>query len=145
MVLDGPADEVMLSPKGRADLLGAAQSLLRSLGHPEAELSVSLVSDPEIEALNAAHRDKHRPTDVLSYSLFEGEHAEFRGRLLGDVVISIETAGRQADEQRVSLGDELLRLLIHGVLHLLGHDHEEEDEARRMRAMEEKLWRELHP
>lgn len=64
--------------------------------------------------------------------------------LLGDVVISIESAARQARRGRRTLDDECLRLLIHGVLHLLGHDHERDEEARRMRAEERRLWRRVH-
>jgi len=93
--------------------------------------------------LNAAHRGKAGPTDVLSFSLVEGAHAEHRGALLGDVVIDVEQAARQARRARRTLDDELAKLLIHGVLHLVGHDHEADDEARRMRAEERRLWRAL--
>ena len=72
-----------------------------------------------------------RPTDVLSFSLLEGEDAEHRGALLGDVVIGVETAARQARAAPPrSLDEEVARLLIHGTLHLLGHDHEQAEEAR---------------
>ncbi len=80
-----------------------------------------------------------RPTDVLSFSALEGEGAEFRGELLGDVVISLETADRQARERRVALDHELRDLLIHGVLHLFGMDHERPSDARAMRELEDHL------
>ena len=67
---------------------------------------------------------------MLSFSLLEGAHAERRGALLGDVVVSLDTAAVQARRARRTLDDEVLRLLIHGTLHLLGHDHERDDEAR---------------
>ena len=80
---------------------------------------------------------------MLSFSLLEGAHAERRGALLGDVVVSLETAAVQARRARRTLDDEVLRLLIHGTLHLLGHDHERADEARRMRAEERRVWKAL--
>ena len=122
-------------------LRARAQQVLRATGHARSELSISLVADPDILALNARYRGLARPTDVLSFSLVEGRDAEHRGALLGDVVIGIETAARQARERHRSFDEEVTRLLIHGVLHLLGHDHEEADEARRMRTEERRLWR----
>jgi probable rRNA maturation factor len=118
-----------------------ARRLLAALALPRAELSLALVSDDAIAALNTAHRRKRGPTDVLSYSLLEGAHAAQRGALLGDVVIGVGVAARQAREVGHSLNDELLRLLIHGVLHLLGFDHERPNDARRMRAKERALWK----
>jgi probable rRNA maturation factor len=97
------------------------------------------VGDVEIRELNRDYRDKNRATDVLSFSLVEGEWSGFRGTMLGDVVISIETAARQARARHRSLNEEVTRLLIHGILHLLGHDHEEDEEARTMRAEERRL------
>jgi probable rRNA maturation factor len=115
--------------------------MLGATGHAKSELSVSLVDDTEIRALNQSYRGIERPTDVLSFSLLEGQGAEHRGALLGDVVIGVETAARQARQRHRALEEEVTRLLIHGVLHLLGHDHEEEEEARDMRAEERRLWR----
>ncbi|HEU4429532.1 MAG TPA: rRNA maturation RNase YbeY [Myxococcota bacterium] len=118
-----------------------ARALLAALDLPRAELSLALVSDAAIASLNAAHRGRRGPTDVLAYSLLEGAHAAHRAELLGDVVIATSLAARQARELGHSLNDELLRLLIHGVLHLLGFDHEKPGDARRMRAKERALWR----
>jgi probable rRNA maturation factor len=125
----------------RPRLRRRAAAVLRAMGRGEAELSVALVDDAAIAALNARYRGRQGPTDVLSFSLFEGAHAERRGALLGDVVVSLETAERQARRGRRSLDDEVLRLLIHGALHLVGHDHEREDEARAMRAEERRIQR----
>ena len=122
-------------------LRSTARQALRALGHARSEVSVSIVGDDEIAELNAAWRGKKGPTDVLSFSLFEGEHREYRGKMLGDVVIGLPTAQRQARDRHRSLDDELARLLIHGLLHLVGHDHEVESEARRMRAEERRLRR----
>jgi probable rRNA maturation factor len=120
-----------------------AQCVLRSLACAGSELSLSLADDDEIAELNRRYRGIAAPTDVLSFSLLEGDCAEHRGRLLGDVVIGIETAAHQARERHRGLDEQVARLLIHGVLHLLGHDHEEPDAARVMRAEERRLWRAL--
>jgi len=128
----------------RADarlLARRARTAMKALGHGRSELSIALVDDAAIAELNAGYRDKRGPTDVLSFSLLEGEDAEHRGGLLGDVVISVETAARQAAERRRGLDDELARLMVHGLCHLVGHDHERDDEAREMAAEERRLRR----
>ncbi len=117
-----------------------ARRVLDQLGHARSELSLSLVDDKRIAELNAAWRDRDQPTDVLSFSLVDGEHANHRGRLLGDVVIGIEEAARQARKRHRGINETVAQLLIHGVLHLLGHDHERGADARVMRAEERRLW-----
>lgn len=139
--LSGPPRRAGGLRPDRPQLARRARAVLRALGHTASELSVVLVGDDAIAELNQRDRGKPGPTDVLSYSLLEGPHADCRGALLGDVVISIDTAARQARRGRRSLDDECLRLLIHGVLHLIGHDHEDEEDARAMRAEERRLWR----
>lgn len=123
-----------------------AKRLLATVGESDASLALSLVSDAEIHQLNRAHRGKDRPTDVLSFSIDGGAalcHQERRRRtperLLGDVVISIDTARRQAADYDASLQEEIYRLLIHGLLHVLGHDHERPAERRVMRREERRL------
>jgi probable rRNA maturation factor len=96
------------------------------------ELSIALVSDREMRALNRRWRGEDRPTDVLSFPLLEPQS-------LGDVVISLDTARRQAREGRWPLATELRRLLAHGVLHCRGYDHERSADARRMAAAERRL------
>lgn len=125
----------------RRRLRARAARVLRELALADAELSVTLVDDPAIAALNGSFRGKPRPTDVLSFSLCEGPHADRRGNLLGEVVIGVDVAARQARRARRTLDDEAARLLIHGVLHLVGHDHVRAGEARRMRLEERRLWR----
>lgn len=121
----------------------AARRLLGALGRADAELSVLLVSDREMRRLNRAWRGRDRTTDVLSFAQAEGEGGA-PAELLGDVVISVGTAKRQAAERGVAPGAEAERLLIHGVLHLLGYDHEvSEREARRMQRRERALARAL--
>jgi probable rRNA maturation factor len=143
--LVGPPGGVRGARVDAALLKRRARVLLRALGHTRSELSIALVDDPEIAELNSAWRGKPRPTDVLSFSLLEGEGQHHRGSLLGDVVISVETAAAQAAARHRSLDEEVTRLVIHGMLHLLGHDHEKEDEARRMDAEQRRLWREVRP
>ena len=122
-------------------LASRAQRVLQALDCGQAELSIKLVDDAEMAELNAAWRGQSRPTDVLSFSLLEGDHSGFRGELLGDVVISVETAARQARQRHRSLDEVATRLLIHGVPHLLGHDHAQAGETRQMRAEERRVWR----
>lgn len=141
--LSGPPDSQAGLRVDRALLLQRARRALRALRQTRSELSIALVGDTEMAALNAQHRGRSGPTDVLSFSLLEGDHDAFRGRLLGDVVISVDTARRQARRAHRSLDAELLRLLVHGILHLLGHDHGEAGEARIMRAEERRVRREV--
>ena len=109
---------------------------------PECELSLLITSDSEIQKLNKEYRDKDKATDVLSFSMIEGLESPIPQPVLGDIVISLETAERQAQEHDVNLYQELLRLLIHGLLHLCGYDHEDvsEEEAKRMRDKEDELY-----
>ena len=139
VLFSGPPESYDAKFLDPALLQRRAEQILERIEHAESELSLSLVDDTAIAELNLSYRKLDRPTDVLSFSLLEGEESTFRGNLLGDVVISVETAARQAQEQEVGLDEELARLLIHGVLHLIGHDHMEPDEAERMQAEERRL------
>jgi probable rRNA maturation factor len=114
-----------------------AQRLLEAAGHPDAVLSITLVGDAAIRKLNREYRGKDRATDVLSFPL--GDAAQ--QQLMGDVVISVATAKRQAAEYDATLQREMERLLIHGILHLLGHDHHRRDERARMEREERRLAR----
>jgi probable rRNA maturation factor len=127
-----------VSAKGidRRTLARKAREALEALGLGGSELSVSLVRDGEIRELNRRYRGRDRATDVLAFALREGEFAAVGGAL-GDVVISLDTARRQALEHRGTLIDEVDRLLVHGILHLAGNDHEVSPrEERRMRRKE---------
>ena len=105
-------------------------------------LDIVFTDDRTIRVLNRDYRGKDRPTDVLSFSLLEGvsprDPIPFS---MGDLVISVPTARRQAREYGVSLNDELRRLIVHGILHLCGYDHEgvAPREAARMRRLERAL------
>ncbi|MDH7601467.1 MAG: rRNA maturation RNase YbeY [Armatimonadota bacterium] len=111
-----------------------ARRLLSAENCPEeAEVSILLVDDDTIHELNRQYRGVDAPTDVLAFSQLEGEDFGSEGELvLGDVVISVDTAARQAEEQGHSLEEELDLLLAHGLLHLLGYDHETPEDERRM-------------
>ena len=123
----------------RKSLTDLAGKILDDSGRSEAELSILVTDDEEIHSLNRIYRATDRPTDVLSFSQLEGEGPVTAPQLLGDVVISWETAQRQALELGHPVLVEMKRLLVHGVLHLLGFDHEKDDEAAgAMREEEEK-------
>ena len=115
-----------------------AREFLRRLGREDAEVSLLLVTDRAIRALNRRWRRVDRATDVLSFPVSEPPGD---GPLLGDVVISLDTAARRARREGRRLGAELDRYLAHGLLHLLGHDHQRPREARRMASEEEALTR----
>ena len=125
-------------------LRGMAREVLRGLGcHEDAELSILLTDNEGIRALNRRYLDRDRPTDVLSFPMWDF-NSELRTPnselILGDVVISIEKARKQAEELGVTMDEELSRLLVHGILHLFGFDHEKSSkEAQRMKKEEERL------
>ena len=106
--------------------------MLRAVQMPRAELSILLTDDAQMKRLNGIYRGKDRPTDVMAFAQREGEQAERAGRLLGDVVVSIPTAYRQAAARGAELSQELTMLLAHGLLHLLGWDHHTVTADRRM-------------
>ena len=119
-----------------------ANRVLELVKRDQAELSLALVGNEEIRKLNARFRKKDYPTDVLSFpagnGLIDG------ARLLGDVVISVDKAKQQAKGRKRTLDEEMVTLLIHGVLHLLGYDHERSaKEARIMARLEKKIYRAL--
>ena len=97
-----------------------------------AECSVVVVDDATMEVLNHTYRGVSGPTDVLAFPMTEGRFGRLSPDLLGDVVISAETAERQARETGRGLRDELAHLLVHGILHLIGYDHGTTRERQRM-------------
>jgi probable rRNA maturation factor len=127
----------------RSALRQSAKLILSALGFLDEELSITLTSDEDIAEIAGRYGRPRRPTDVLAFSMLDGEGAEFRGGCLGDVLISVETAARQAAEHGIELADELRTLLIHGVLHLVGMEHATPAQARAMRGLEDHLLWEL--
>ena len=115
-----------------------AQMLLNDLGYEESEVSILITDDVEMKDLNHNFRNKNETTDVLSFRLAEAESGSIAEDILGDVVISLERACQQASELKRTESEEVLFLTIHGILHLLGYDHEEVsiEEAQEMRGLE---------
>src|SRR5579863_2999064 len=119
-------------------LVATAKRLLAAVGECASALSLTLVGDEKIRTLNREYRGKDCATDVLSFALEEPAKRPVE-RLLGDVVISVDTARRQAEEYDATLQREIYRLLIHGLLHLMGHDHVAAAERRTMQREERRL------
>lgn len=138
--------EIGRSSKGWAGALPDTEALLRraanaaweAAGSGTAELSILLSGDAEVQALNNDYRGEDKPTNVLSFPAGD-EGAAGRPRLLGDVVLALETIKREAAAQSKPLTDHLSHLTVHGVLHLLGHDHETETQATAMEALETEI------
>ena len=119
-----------------------ALTILELAAEKNAELSVALIGNVEMRKLNAKYRKKDYPTDVLSFPV-EGVVPEAT-RLLGDVIISVDKAIEQAQARGHSSEQELITLLIHGVVHLLGYDHERSaPDARAMGRLEKRIYRQL--
>ncbi len=106
------------------------------MGSPEGELSVLLLDDTGIAELNEQYLNRQGATNVIAFPMNEGEFSEINPELLGDVVISMDTAAREAGEMDISLAARFKELLIHGILHLYGYDHETGETDARL--MEEK-------
>ena len=141
------------------ELLRAAvsETVAAALGQGEVEVELTLCGDAEMERLNFDHMGERGPTDVLAFPLHEwsvdGRHSRLADddgigppgpTLLGDVVLDVDQAVRQAQDGDWSPAEELALLAIHGCLHLLGHDHAEMDEEERMRAVERSVLATLH-
>ena len=115
-----------------------ALTVLGLVEQENVELSLALVGNAEMQKLNAKYRRMNHPTDVLSFPMEEKLLQETR--LLGDVIISVEQAAEQARERRRTLDEEMTTLLIHGIVHLLGYDHERSaKDARIMGRLEKKI------
>jgi len=117
-----------------------AQAILNALDCPDSELSILVVDDPQITALNSEYLDRTGPTNVIAFPMQEGAFTDISPQLLGDVVISTDTAAREAAAAGIGLEEHLLYLLVHGILHLFGYDHETSaSEAQRMAARTDQL------
>ena len=117
----------------------------KHLGCPERELSILFVDNAAIAEINRQYLNRPGPTNVISFSQTEGDSGQIDPVLLGDIVISAERAASDAEAGNLDVKDEIDFLLIHGLLHLLGYDHEGSDdgEAAKMREMENEIFRKL--
>jgi probable rRNA maturation factor len=113
--------------------------MLCALQLDKSELSILLTDDDQIQRLNKLYRNIDRPTDVLSFSQRRGDFPNPPSLLLGDVVISVPTARRQATDRGLDVASEVNRLLAHGLLHLMGWDHDTPAKHQRMRRETERL------
>lgn len=136
--------ENVTAPLDLAALRAVVSRLLDAERPDGAALAVQLADDAALHRLNRQHRGIDAPTDVLSFAAEEGEEfpaagEEAQAGYLGDIAVSVEFASRQADEHGLELDAEVQHIVVHGVLHLLGYDHETDAEAAVMEAAEEEL------
>ena len=118
-----------------------ARQILNALGFPDAQLSILIVDDDQIASLNQNYLNHTGPTNVISFPMQEGPFAEITPGLLGDVVISADTAHREAVDADMPITARIYQLLIHGILHLVGYDHVHSKEAAiRMERKSEELY-----
>lgn len=117
-------DKVNISPE---HIIEKIRQILEYLGYQNHELSVVITDNEHIKELNQLYRGIDTPTNVLSFSMLEGEFASI-SNLLGDLVISAEQAQKEALEYGITFGERMSQLLVHGILHLIGYDHERGDE-----------------
>lgn len=118
---------------------------MAALALPDAELSLLLVDDAQIQALNRQYLCRERPTNVLAFPMREGKFSHFHPHLLGDLVISAETARRQSNRFGLNEMEMVILLMIHGILHLVGYEHEgaKKKGAREMAIKQKELFRSL--
>jgi len=121
------------------DVVAATLTEVGARVHPDAEISILLCDDDEIRALNLAWRNKDKATNVLSFPVPAGN----QGPLIGDIVVAFEYVSEEAREAGRSLRDHLTHMLVHGLLHLLGFDHENEFGAEEMENLERRILAEL--
>jgi probable rRNA maturation factor len=117
----------------------AVDAALDQIGAPmgtHSELGVVFTDDAHVQALNATWRGKDKPTNVLSFPAFQLSPGDRLPRMLGDIVLAAQTVAREAELEGKPLDHHISHLVIHGLLHLLGHDHEDDGEADRMEALE---------
>ena len=127
-----------------AKLKKTATAILSALDCPDGELSLLVVDDEGIAALNQTYRGRPGPTNVLAFSMNEGAFGDIMPHILGDVVISVETCQREAEAAGVSFEAHFNELLVHGILHLFGFDHElSEEEERRMMAQSQAILQQI--
>lgn len=122
---------------GAEDLVrAAAGAVIEELPLADAEVCVALSNDTQVAELNGSYRNKPAPTNVLSFPAASMLPIEGEPRFLGDIVLALETLQREAADLGIPLEHHLQHLVVHGLLHLLGYDHQSEDEAQEMESLE---------
>ena len=117
-------------------------AILNALDYPDAELSILIVDDQKIAQINSDYLNRIGPTNVIAFPMRQGRFTEITPNLLGDVVISAQSAYQEGQGAGLSMEDRLNQLLIHGILHLCGFDHENsKTAARRMEKKTEELYK----
>ena len=142
VIITNEQDKIEISADWEQKINEVAAICLREEQIPqEAEVDLLFVDNEAIREMNREYRDKDSATDVLSFPMYEADEEidEEEEILFGDIVISLERAQEQCQEYGHSLEREVMYLLVHGLLHLAGYDHMEEEEKKEMRAQEEKL------
>ena len=126
----------------RRKIRSTVQQILKILDCGDKEVSISFVDDETIRQLNKQYLARDRATNVISFSLLEGECGNINPQILGDIIISVQTAQRDAVKGKLSIELEIDFLLIHGILHLLGYNHENttKEETARMKKKEKELF-----
>jgi len=133
--------EKIISKKETKDWI---KKVLKKLNYNNSTLSLTYISKEKIELLNKEYFNKNYPTDVLSFSQIEGEKIDFIGsNFLGDIVICIEIANEYSKNKNHSLLNEIKFLILHGILHLLGNDHNDEDINDKMIKLQNKIFYDL--
>jgi probable rRNA maturation factor len=123
----------------RAEILRRIKAMIGLLQLQKLEISFLLTDDNRVHQLNKIYRGKDRPTDVLAFAMREGDFSGLAREVLGDVIISVPTARKQAEEAGKDVLEEVTMLVAHGLLHLLGWDHDTPAKDRRMRAETDRL------
>lgn len=129
----------------RKKIRSAITVLLKLENCNDKEISITFVDDPGIQIINRQYLGKDKPTNVISFSLQEGECGGINPDLLGDIIISVETARRDAVKGGLSFDEEIIFLIIHGFLHLTGYDHVNTSVAnvRKMKRKEQDLFEKM--
>lgn len=143
MVRIASLPELQIEEEMKTLIIKAVEDALLMEGCEGCEVSIFLTDDDEIHRLNNLYRDVDKPTDVLAFAMREGVDGNLNQELLGDVVISLPRAEQQANTYCHSFEVEMLFLVAHGVLHLLGYEHDEEDEMLVMQDKQKNILRSL--
>ena len=132
-----PAEAELFALTRRA--LDGVVTTLADGDSPDSELSLVFTDDAHVRALNAGWRGKDRPTNVLSFPAFPRGKRGALPPMLGDIVLAAETVAREAQLEEKPLADHLAHLIVHGILHLIGYDHESDAEAEEMEGLERQI------